>query len=214
MRHPGSPLLLLALFLGCARGVTITGSGGSGGAVGGSGGSAGGSGGSITGPGGSGGTGNEGTGGVGNSGTGGVGNSGTGGAGNSGNSGSGNSGNMGSGNSGNAGSGASGGAMQVDCNPLNPTPGCGANQHCLPNTDGIPECAPAGAGMQFTLCQSIGECAPIFECVSDGIDACCLQYCTSDLDCGLGLSCAFFQTPIYVGPTEYGVCTDGLPCVI
>ena len=104
----------------------------------------------------------------------------------------------------------------MSCDPLNPAPGCGAGQHCFPTETGIPECGPAGFGTQYALCASATECAPIYACVGIGVEACCLQFCVDDFDCNLaiGETCNFLAPPVSVGPQNYGVCWDGLPCVI
>jgi hypothetical protein len=100
----------------------------------------------------------------------------------------------------------------VDCDPLDPGPGCGANMHCEPTTTGDPVCTPAGTGGPYALCVDNTQCAGPYECVSDGFDTCCMQWCTSDLDCGLFEICEPLGVPVYVGTTSYGVCYDGFPC--
>jgi hypothetical protein len=104
----------------------------------------------------------------------------------------------------------------VDCQPENPAPGCGAGQHCVPQTSGDPVCEPAGAGVDYQLCPNgRGDCAPIYECVFDGFDACCMDWCQVGLNnCGGGETCTSFNTPVFIDGVEYGVCWDGLPCVI
>lgn len=104
----------------------------------------------------------------------------------------------------------------VDCEPENPGPGCGAGQHCVPQISGDPLCEPAGAGVDYQLCPNgRGDCAPIYECVFDGLDACCMDWCQVGLNnCGGGETCTSFNTPVYIDGVEYGVCWDQLPCVI
>jgi hypothetical protein len=108
--------------------------------------------------------------------------------------------------------------MVVDCDPENPGPGCGAAQHCVPQTSGDPTCEAAGAGTAYALCPSgRSECAPVFECVFDGLDSCCMQWCQvggGGAGCGALETCTSFNTPVYINGVEYGVCWDGLPCVI
>jgi hypothetical protein len=104
----------------------------------------------------------------------------------------------------------------VDCDPQNPGPGCGAAQHCVPQTSGDPLCEVAGAGTDYQLCPNgRSECAPIYECVFDGLDACCMRWCqVAANDCGGAETCTGFNTPAYINGVEYGVCWDGYPCVI
>ena len=104
----------------------------------------------------------------------------------------------------------------IDCDPENPGPGCGAAQHCVPQMSGDPTCEAAGAGTDYQLCPNgRSQCAPIYECVFDGSDQCCMRWCQVALDnCGGVETCTSFQTPVHIDGVEYGVCWDGLPCVI
>jgi hypothetical protein len=103
----------------------------------------------------------------------------------------------------------------VVCDPTNPGPGCGANMHCVPTEVGDPVCeAPVGAGGPYAACATRAECGAALECVNDGTDTCCMTWCSSDGDCGGAETCTFLNTPVYVGAVEYGVCWDGLPCVL
>lgn len=103
----------------------------------------------------------------------------------------------------------------VSCDPTNPGPGCGANMHCVPTPTGDPICeAPVGAGGPYAACITRAECGATLECVNDGSDTCCMTWCSSDVDCGGSETCTFLNTPVYVDATEYGVCWDGLPCVL
>ncbi len=104
----------------------------------------------------------------------------------------------------------------VDCDPENPGPGCGAAQHCVPQASGDPLCEVAGAGTAYQLCPNgRSECAPIYECVFDGFDACCMRWCqVAANDCGGAETCTGFNPPAYIGGVEYGVCWDSYPCVI
>src|SRR5512139_3287479 len=105
----------------------------------------------------------------------------------------------------------------VDCDPENPGPGCGAAQHCVPQAAGDPVCEAAGAGTDYQLCPNgRSECAPVYECVFDGLDSCCMSWCqVAANNCGSAFeTCTGFTTPVYVDGVEYGVCWDGYPCVI
>ncbi len=104
----------------------------------------------------------------------------------------------------------------VDCDPENPGPGCGASMHCVAQPSGPPTCEAAGAGTAYALCPNgRSECAPIYECVFDGLDACCMQWCeVAQQACPGGQTCTSFGTPVFVNGVEYGACWDGFPCVI
>jgi hypothetical protein len=103
----------------------------------------------------------------------------------------------------------------VICDPTNPSLECGANMHCVPTPTGDPICEPpVGPGGAYAACVTRAECGAPLECVNDGSDNCCMTWCSSNADCGGGENCTFLNTPVYVGAIEYGVCWDGLPCVI
>lgn len=103
----------------------------------------------------------------------------------------------------------------VVCDPTNPGPGCGANMHCVPTDVGDPVCeGPVGGGGPYAACITRAECGAPLECVNDGSDTCCMTWCSSNSDCGGAETCTFLNTPVYVGAVEYGVCWDGLPCVL
>ena len=104
----------------------------------------------------------------------------------------------------------------TDCDPENPAAECGANQHCVPQAAGDPLCDIAGVGTAYALCPAgRSECAPIYECVFDGSDQCCMRWCqVAANNCGGSETCTSFITPLFIGATEYGVCWDGLPCVL
>lgn len=108
------------------------------------------------------------------------------------------------------------GGGPIECNaPLDPAGDCGAGQHCWPEPAGTPpECSPAGAGTQYATCGGELDCAPIYGCLGivEGEGACCLQFCTDDIDCpGFFDLCSFFTTSLFAGGVEYGVCFDGEP---
>jgi hypothetical protein len=54
----------------------------------------------------------------------------------------------------------------------------------------------------------------VTECVSDGINACCMAWCIVGLnDCSSPFdTCTGLAPAVYVNGTEYGVCWDGFPC--
>jgi hypothetical protein len=106
----------------------------------------------------------------------------------------------------------------VMCEPETPAPGCGANMHCVPSLDPLtdPTCEPAGAGGPYALCLDRSECSPERECVSDGLDACCMTWCVlgSGVGCAPSETCTELGAPLYANGQEYGVCWDGYPCVL
>jgi hypothetical protein len=106
----------------------------------------------------------------------------------------------------------------VMCAPETPAPGCGAGMHCVPSLDvsADPTCEPAGAGGPYALCIDRSECSPERECVSDGLDACCMTWCVlgSGVGCAPSETCTELGAPLYANGQEYGVCWDGLPCVL
>lgn len=82
----------------------------------------------------------------------------------------------------------------------------------MPTPDNMPYCVgPVGVGMQYDFCSSSGDCSAAFECVGTGFSTYCMQWCTSDADCGPFDLCYALNTPVYANGIEYGVCYDGLP---
>lgn len=101
------------------------------------------------------------------------------------------------------------------CDPLNPGAMCGPAKQCLPQSFGDPVCAPAGTGNFFALCADYSQCMPGMDCVNDGIDACCLPWCRlSYNDCPNGFTCTAVVGDPTINGIVYGVCWDGLPCVL
>lgn len=101
------------------------------------------------------------------------------------------------------------------CDPLNPGGICGPAKQCLPQSFGDPVCAPAGTGNFFALCSDYSQCMPGMDCVNDGTDACCLPWCRlSYNDCPNGFSCTAVVGDPTINGIVYGVCWDGLPCVL
>ncbi len=95
--------------------------------------------------------------------------------------------------------------------PLNPAVDCGAGYHCIPQlgvgSQGL--CSgPTGLGTQYNYCTDNASCANIFECVNDGSNLICLQWCTTWTDCPdpTNSDCYPLDTPVYVGTQEWGVC--------
>lgn len=98
------------------------------------------------------------------------------------------------------------------CDPLDPLPGCGAGYQCQPQIDNTTQCVgPMGAGTQYSPCLALSDCGPLFTCVSTGVNAWCMQWCFSDLHCGLFDACTALAPPVFANNQEYGVCWDGLP---
>lgn len=105
------------------------------------------------------------------------------------------------------------------CNPVNPQVedggfhACGPQLKCLPAPDGASDCFDlgVGTGMQGTPCGTNSpdesRCAIGYACVtSNGTNFVCAKYCrVAGADCG-ALSCAAFQTPLYTGGEEIGIC--------
>ena len=51
----------------------------------------------------------------------------------------------------------------VACDPLNPSVGCGAGNHCIPQTDGTTVCLPpTGLGSQYSPCTTDADCSGPF----------------------------------------------------
>lgn len=72
---------------------------------------------------------------------------------------------------------------------------------------------PVGPGSSYSGCLDPSDCQAPLNCIDTGDIfglPCCLSWCVSNADCGLGSTCAFLATPVFVGNTEYGVCYDGL----
>jgi hypothetical protein len=101
------------------------------------------------------------------------------------------------------------------CAPLSPAAVCGANHHCIPQTNGTPICqTPIGGGVQYGNCLSSNDCADIYECITTGFNTTyCMQWCTVDTDCPSFPfdTCYPLLPAVYVGATEWGVCYDGFP---
>ena len=95
--------------------------------------------------------------------------------------------------------------------PLNPSAECGAGYQCAPQpgvgSQGL--CSgPTGAGSQSSQCVDNTSCGSTYECVDDGTDLLCLQWCTSWLDCPdpINSDCYPLPTPVYINSQEWGVC--------
>jgi hypothetical protein len=91
---------------------------------------------------------------------------------------------------------------------------CMSTQHCLPQPNGIPICqGPVGSGGQYATCTTSGQCLAAYECVdTGGFLPCCLKWCASNADCSVGNTCYTLSTSVFVGSTEFGVCSDSLGC--
>ncbi|HMY19647.1 MAG TPA: hypothetical protein PKA58_25150 [Polyangium sp.] len=89
-----------------------------------------------------------------------------------------------------------------------------SGQHCIPQPNGMPTCeGPVGSGTSYAACTTNAQCASDFVCIdTGGISPCCLNWCISDLDCGLFDTCYPLNTPVFVNGVEYGVCSDFLGC--
>lgn len=107
--------------------------------------------------------------------------------------------------------------MSGDCDPENPALDCGTAMHCVPQPAPPTTCEPAGAGGPYALCVTRSECGDVYECVNDGLDACCMKWCRLDglgTGCNLSETCTALGTPLFADGAEYGVCWDGFPCVL
>jgi len=95
--------------------------------------------------------------------------------------------------------------------PQSPATECGAGNHCIPQpvvgNDGI--CSgPIGAGTQYSHCVDNSSCGDIYECVDDGWDLLCLQWCMSWDECPdpVNSDCYSLNTQVYIGNQEWGIC--------
>jgi len=100
------------------------------------------------------------------------------------------------------------------CDPGNPAIDCMPGESCFPTPTFGDEavCAgPVGTGTQYAACLGNSDCAPGHTCVDTGVNAYCLQWCTSFDQCPFVLDdCLAPDTPVYDGVQEWGVCYDGL----
>ncbi len=100
-----------------------------------------------------------------------------------------------------------------NCDPTNPGGVCAGTEHCLPKADGKPICqGPVGSGTSYFPCTTNGQCAAAYACINTGGAACCLTWCTNDFDCPGFETCNWLAPKVFVGSTEYGVCSDFLGC--
>ncbi len=98
------------------------------------------------------------------------------------------------------------------CDPLNPSPLCGANNHCYPQSSGDPICTPpVGSQTQYEYCVSDADCDDTSMCINVGAtSAICLQMCRIgfNTDC-TGFPddvCGGLSTPLYIASQEWGAC--------
>jgi hypothetical protein len=99
------------------------------------------------------------------------------------------------------------------CDPMAPSAGCGAGQHCFPSTSGATSClGPTGLGTQYDTCSTDDDCAADHVCIDTGLGTLyCMQWCIGTLDCpSLFDSCTPLTPAVYAGAVEHGVCYDGL----
>lgn len=109
----------------------------------------------------------------------------------------------------------SSGGGSFTCDPLNPTAICGSGKQCIPQSNSDPVCAPAGNGNFFDLCVDFSQCLPGLDCVNDGIDSCCMAWCRLGAnDCPNGFTCYEVVGNPTINGIIYGICWDGLPCVL
>ena len=109
----------------------------------------------------------------------------------------------------------SSGGGSFTCDPLNPTAMCGSGKQCIPQSNNDPVCAPAGNGNFFDLCVDFSQCLPGLDCVNDGIDSCCMAWCRIGYnDCPTNFTCYEVVGNPSINGVLYGICWDGLPCVL
>lgn len=107
------------------------------------------------------------------------------------------------------------GGQNFTCDPLNPAIACGSGKQCLPQTNGEPICAPAGNGNFFDLCVDFSQCLPGLDCVNEGVNSCCMAWCRLGYnDCPNGFSCVEVLGNPSIDGVIYGICWDGLPCIL
>jgi len=101
------------------------------------------------------------------------------------------------------------------CDPLIPGAACGPGKQCLPQSNNDPVCAVAGNGNFFDLCVDYSQCLPGLDCVNDGMNSCCMAWCRLGYnDCPNGFTCTDVLGNPSINGVIYGVCWDGLPCVL
>jgi hypothetical protein len=106
----------------------------------------------------------------------------------------------------------------VDCDPATQT-GCASGAACTFFTERagamrrLTDCtAPLGTGGQNASCADDTDCQKGFTCINTGTTAApilqCLHWCRKPAgsECGFGVSCRSFGTPLIWQGTEYGVC--------
>ena len=94
------------------------------------------------------------------------------------------------------------------CSPVDPSPVCGSNSHCVPTPDGKSLCTyPAGTGTSGAFCADQADCAGPLACISNGMTSSCLQWCQRPSgSCPAFLTCTALAPPALIGGTEWGVC--------
>ena len=100
----------------------------------------------------------------------------------------------------------------VYCDPVDPEPICGPNQHCYPSTTGATTCvSTSGIGTEGTPCSSDSDCASGFVCLDAGSGNECLEWCYnfgSSITCSNPTSICtdLFGTPLLADTVPYGLC--------
>jgi hypothetical protein len=101
------------------------------------------------------------------------------------------------------------------CALENPGAACGPTLGCFISDQaaGKTDCATGGLGIGAVNCTAVpatpsSTCAPAYVCLTSGE---CRKWCRVGVagDCAAGKSCTAFAAPnqIFIGPTEYGVCS-------
>ncbi len=95
----------------------------------------------------------------------------------------------------------------VFCSPVDPTPHCGPNSHCSPQTTGQSLCSsPAGSGTQGASCLDLADCAAPYACIGSPQSFCRLWCLFPIGSCPVGTICTSLSPPVFTGPTAWGAC--------